>query len=519
MGSRELIAQVTFKPNCDLENTRASLIIRRIARLCERVSCYPNNVGGDARTVSYLRDYGLYVRFCSPQPEQVLLAIRSSFYVETCTLLPDGDDIPLYQAQPSTSDEHWAPDAAQPSSAYRGVNDARNNELVNQLLHFDDVRRRLRAYAAQNPNDRELDEIAFLQEQTTDALRTVVARSRMEPFKTIVPSLQALTTSYATRFNVDVGLRVTTTDLEIDRSVLGSIEELAKRLIRVYIRESIESPEERRAAGKPARATIRISVETDGSTVICRCEHDGRAFQAREAGKLAQERGLLTRDLATYSDADIGRIFLMPHFLTASEDRFGTAFEMKEIGSVLHQCGGHGTILNTERGTVEIALFLPAPFIALDVALLRIGTERVAVPAFRIERFERFRSERVQAAAEAGEDAGPQVEAEEPAVSHRYLSDDGVAYPLINGGASLLSTADPKLIIFLSTHEGRAALAIDEADGYEHAVVHRLPSTLEHSMADMSCLGYTVLADGSPRLVLNVVLMIAALQGGAQHAR
>lgn len=507
----ELIAQVTFKPNCDLENTRASLIIRRIARLCERVSCYPTNVGGDTGTISYLRDYGLYVRFCSAQPEQVLLTIRSSFYVETCTLVHDADDIPVYEALPSTADEHWTHDAARPSTAFQSGDDKRNTELVRQLLHFDDVRRRLRTCASRHPEDRELDDLAFLQEQTADALRTLVARSRMQPFKTITPSLQALTASYAARFNVEAELKTTATDLEVDQSVLGSLEEIIKRLIRVYIRDSIESPEERRAAGKPTQATIRISVETDGTTVICRCEHDGRAFQAQRAGKLAQEKGLLTRDLSTYSEKDIGRIVLMPHFLADSEDRFGSAFKMKEISSILHQNGGHGSLCNTDHGTVEIALFLPVPFIALDVALLRCGANEVAIPAFRIERFERFCAERVHAAHDG---AGETSEVG----SFSYHCEGGTSYPLVNGGASPLSAERPQLVAFLSSHEGRAALLIDEAEGYEHVVVHPLPRALERSMADVNSMGYAVLADGSPRLVLNVVLMITSLKGGVEDA-
>lgn len=510
MTSRELIAQVTFKPNCDLENTRASLIIRRIARLCERVSCYPNNVSSDAQTVPYLRDYGLYLRFCSPQPEQVLLAIRSSFYVETCTLIPDASTIPPYRARSSSLDEHWTQDAVQPSPAYQSGDEKRNNELIEQLLNFDEARRRLRAYAAKNPHDRELDDLAFLQEQAADALRTLVARSRMEPFKTIIPSLQALIASYAARFNVEVGLQVTTTDLEVDRGVLGSIEEMTKRLIRIYIRESIETPEERRAAGKPARATIRISVQTDGSTVICHCEHDGRTFQLQKVGKLAQKKGLLTRDLSTYSEAEIGRIILMPHFLSSSDDRLGTAFEMKEISTMLYQCGGNGSILNTERGTVETSFFLPVPFIALDVALFRIGAEQLAIPAFRIERFEPFHSERIQ-------NTSPRA-LEEPAELSHYQGDDGVLYPLLNSGNSPLAATRPKLVMFLSSHEGSGALAIDETDGYEHAVVHRLPSSLEHGMTGVHSLGYTVLADGSPRLVLNVVLMMTSLKEGVSHA-
>ena len=47
MKQPETIVRVLFKPNCGLENTRASLIVRRIAPLCSVVSTYPEHVKSD----------------------------------------------------------------------------------------------------------------------------------------------------------------------------------------------------------------------------------------------------------------------------------------------------------------------------------------------------------------------------------------------------------------------------------------------------------------------------------------
>ncbi|WP_417331590.1 hypothetical protein [Gordonibacter urolithinfaciens] len=81
----ELTVRVVLKPNCGLENTRASLVMRRIAPLCDNLSCHPHSVKSDRSTIAFLRDHGLYLRFSSPTPEQVLLTIKSEASVVCVT--------------------------------------------------------------------------------------------------------------------------------------------------------------------------------------------------------------------------------------------------------------------------------------------------------------------------------------------------------------------------------------------------------------------------------------------------
>ena len=72
--------QAKLKPNCGLENTRASLVMRRIAPLCDSATCHPHAIKSSRETIPYLRDHGLFVTFVSRTPERVLAAISGAFF-------------------------------------------------------------------------------------------------------------------------------------------------------------------------------------------------------------------------------------------------------------------------------------------------------------------------------------------------------------------------------------------------------------------------------------------------------
>ena len=87
MKREEITVQAKLKPNCGLENTRASLVMRRIAPLCDSATCHPHAIKSSRETIPYLRDHGLFVTFVSRTPERVLAAISGAFFVDSCTIV------------------------------------------------------------------------------------------------------------------------------------------------------------------------------------------------------------------------------------------------------------------------------------------------------------------------------------------------------------------------------------------------------------------------------------------------
>ena len=519
MASEELIVQVMLKPNCGLENTRAALVVRRIAPLCETVSCHPRTVKSDRDTVSFLRDHGLFIRFRSSVPEQVLLSIRGAFFVDRCTIVEDAAAIPAYEASPSEDGTEKGSPAFSLPSAFAGKDGSkRDDELLGLLARFEEVHRKLRKQSERAPQDRELHGIVYAHAQAVDGLRTSVSRSRVESFNRIAPSLRTLAEDYGQRFGVLVDLDIPDGHVTLDRSVLALMEETIKRVIRSCIRDGIESPKERAAAGKPARATIRLRVENDGSDVICRIGHDGYPFNPQLVGEIAAKRGLLTRPLSTYTDEELGALALLPGFGSPDDERLDRVFsQFSEIGSMLHHVGGRGFLRRTEQNSAEVTLYFPVPFTIIEAALLRTGRTLFALPAQQIAYFEAYRPDRVE---EPSESAARKPQP--PCARTMYVCEDGSRYPLINGPGSTgpFATTQPAFVVVLDISGVRRCLAVDVVDGYESISVSQLPALLDRaSMRQAGCIGYAVLKDGSACAVVSARHVSDALpEKGEGHA-
>ena len=464
MKREEITVQAKLKPNCGLENTRASLVMRRIAPLCDSATCHPHAIKSSRETIPYLRDHGLFVTFVSRTPERVLAAISGAFFVDSCTIVEDPEGIPPFE-MPSAPQEDDAENGgieAISSFADRDARSERDEKLSNLIAQLEETNRSLRAHAESLPNDRVLSDIAFSYAQTLDHLRSTVALSRIEAFDRIAPSLHKLVEDYGRQFGVPVDLELEQGRMDLDRSVLASIEETLRRALRSCIRDGIESAEERADLGKPERATIRLRLENEGSDVVCRIEHDGRPFDAHRIATIASKRGLLARPLDAYSDEEIGAFILLPQFFLPSAASDGNAFaELNEIGCMLQRIGGRGTMRNTERGTLEIVLRFPVPFTVFEAALLRTGGVRFAVPAQQIVRFEAFDPARVQRGGAAGEGS--------KATSTWYEDEHGAHIEMLNQGAKPfpLDAAHPAYTVLLEALGDRCALAADDVEGYE----------------------------------------------------
>ena len=518
MERGEMVAHGMLKPNGGLENTRASLVVRRVAPLCDSVSCHPCAVKSDRATIPYLRDHGLFIRFTSQVPEQVIAAIRGAFFVDRCTLVEEPDAIPPFDALAATEDGEDPVGRSDRASgfAHRDARSERDDELSGLIARFEEMGRALRARAESLPGDRALNDIAFSHAQAVDDLRATVALSRIEPFDRIAPSLHKLVEDYSRQFNVPVDLELAEGHMDLDRSVLESVEETLKRALRSCIRDGIESVDKRLALGKPARATIRVRMENEGSEIVCRIEHDGVPFVASYVGDMAAKHGLLTRPLHTYSEDEIGAFLLLPRFIPPGMGEKGNAFaEFNEIGSLLQHAGGRGEVRNTERGTMEIVLCFPVPFTMMEAALVRAGDVRFLLPAQQIRRFEAFDSSRIERADGVPHPPGT-------ASTAWCVEQDGTRCKLLNQLAepSPLDAARPAYLVLLEALGEKCALAADAVEGYEQISILPLPALLDRrETRALGCIGYAMLEDGSPCIVLSVRrLLRAATESGGGRA-
>ena len=83
-------------------------------------------------------------------------------------------------------------------------------------------------------------------------------------------------------------------DTELDRQVLDLIKDPLTHMVRNSADHGLETPEQRRAARKPEKGTIRLSAYHEGGHIIIEIADDGRGLEHRahqaEGGRAAASR-------------------------------------------------------------------------------------------------------------------------------------------------------------------------------------------------------------------------------------
>lgn len=113
---------------------------------------------------------------------------------------------------------------------------------------------------------------------TSAALAGEIHEARTLPFSDACRGLNRIIRDVAEASGKLAELKITGGDIQIDRSILPSLRDALRHLVRNAMDHGVERPEERRNAGKPDLGTIRISAAVTGERIRVTIEDDGRGF-------------------------------------------------------------------------------------------------------------------------------------------------------------------------------------------------------------------------------------------------
>ena len=109
------------------------------------------------------------------------------------------------------------------------------------------------------------------------------------------------------------------------------------------------------------------------------------------------------------------------------------------------------------------------------------------------------------------------------ATSTWYEDEHGAHIEMLNQGAKPfpLDAAHPAYTVLLEALGERCALAADDVEGYERISMLQLPALLDRRrMHELGCIGYAILQDGSPCIVISVQRFLNdAAKDRGTHAR
>jgi len=321
-------------------------------------------------------------------------------------------------------------------------------------------------------------------------LRNAFMRARMVSVAELLERVPLLVRGLRTSTGKDVHLEIDAGRAELDKSVGDRLFPAIVHIIRNAIDHGIESPEERSAAGKPERGTVRVSCFERGDNQLeLSITDDGRGI---DVAKLASRAG---RDAP---DSDAGLLDLVTLRGISSADRTtatsGRGMGMDIVQRIALELGGELAVHTTPGAGTTFVLRVPLTITIVDAFTLSCSSRDFAVPVASVE-------EIVEVADDPTE--VPLARGAVPGI--RLFERRGEAVPLVPLHA-LLGLAAPgvpprkALVVRLS---GQAyAFAVDRMIGRQEVVIRPLEDPLTRVVG---VTGSTDLGDGRPTLVLDLV--------------
>ncbi len=217
------------------------------------------------------------------------------------------------------------------------------------------------------------------------ALEERVMALRMQPLLPVLERAARSARIAARAAGKEIELEVAGGEVSVDRSLAEQVGEPLLHLLRNAIDHGIETTEERRATGKPARGRVRLEVKAEGSRVLVRVADDGRGVDAERVARVAVAQGLLATG-APLADEHALRLIFRPGFSTAERvsDMSGRGVGLDVVEHALERAGGELRV-STRRGAgTTFELRMPLALALVMVVVVRVGNYAYAIDASHV---------------------------------------------------------------------------------------------------------------------------------------
>ncbi len=129
-------------------------------------------------------------------------------------------------------------------------------------------------------------------------LQNAVKKMRMQPIGRLFNEYPRLVRDLARQLGKDVELVLSGEETGIDKTVIGDLNDLLVHLIRNAVDHGVEEPEQRTAAGKPAKSLVHLGARQEGGYIRISIADDGKGMRPEVIRNKAIEKGLISAESA-----------------------------------------------------------------------------------------------------------------------------------------------------------------------------------------------------------------------------
>lgn len=394
--------------------------------------------------------------------------------------------------------------AGQPSNARRAEERGRENTIRVDTSRLDQVLNlsgeigltknrltSLRADILAGKSDSEtlhaLDQAVSQLDLLVSDLQNSVMKTRMQPIGRLFQKYPRIARDLARQLGKDVELVLAGEETEVDKTMIEDLADPLIHLIRNAVDHGVEMPEERAAAGKPAKSLVRLEARQEGDHIVLIIADDGKGMSAERIRAKAVDKGLISEEEAnTLDERQSLNLIFLPGFSTKTQisDVSGRGVGMDVVKTNIQKLNGSVEI-RSEPGKGSVFLIsLPLTLAILPVLLVLLGDQPFALPLSLVREILPIDQQRIQ-----------EVGGKETLVVR------GEVLPVISLARLLGWPTDrsPEYGVFMQTAERSFILGVDSFAGRDDAVIKSLEDFRPKGVA-----GVTTLSNGQIVLILDM---------------
>lgn len=337
--------------------------------------------------------------------------------------------------------------------------------------------------------------------QWSHRLYLEVLLARVRPFAEAVRRLPRLVRDLARATGKEVRLAIEGQGTRIDCEILERVEQLLMHLVRNAVDHGCELPEERRRAGKPLPAVVRVEAGVEAHELWIRVADDGRGVDLARLRDCVVRSGRASAEaLARMNEAALLEFLFEPGFslkeCVTSDSGRGVGLDV--VREAVHAMRGRIQVFTQPGCGTCFELRLPLTLSVVRTLVVEVATEVYAFPLDQVERVTRVMPEDVDG---LGEQPFVRVQGQTVAL---------VSLESVLGLEPRLSSAGPWWAVMVRTAQGMYGWLVDRCLGERELLLQPLDPRLGR-FPGLS--GTAVLEDGRPVVVLAPLELAAATQG------
>lgn len=342
-------------------------------------------------------------------------------------------------------------------------------------------------------------------DKITREVQEIALSLRMVPLATTFRKMVRLVRDLARSEKKQVKLEIRGAETEVDKTVIELISDPLVHLIRNAVDHGIETPAERRAAGKPEVGQVLIEARHSAGEVWIVVQDDGRGLDREKILQKGVEKGIITGDEGKLlKDEEIRQLIFTPGFSTAEaiSDISGRGVGMDVVRDNVEKMHGRVEVRSRPGWGTAFVIRIPLTLAIIEGMIIKVGQSRYTIPISSIK------------------------ESFKPQPSMITRTPDGLEVVLLRGellpvlrlhelykvrsGCRELTEG---ILIAVQDNDQRFCLFVDELLGQQQIVIKGLPDYLKHVHGISGC---AILSDGDVSLILDIAGLLESLQSYSQ---